>query len=33
MSELESRKTLIELFSILIEIGSEYEIVNKKDNK
>lgn len=33
MSELESRKALIELFSILIEIDSEYKIVNKKDDK
>lgn len=33
MSELESRKALIELFSILIEIDSEYKIVNEKDNK
>lgn len=33
MSELESRKSLIELFSILIEIDSEYKIVNKKDDK
>ena len=32
MSELESRKALIELFSIL-EIDSEYKIVNKKDDK
>lgn len=31
MSEIESRKALIELFSILID--SEHKIVNKKDEK